>query len=327
MRPRTNKRTGESSIMQIFNAVGSNPIPDTFKLGRRQQLQVPKWENTIFETIEAEERGVCLVRGKVDITEYDFVAFQMAVGQALYNQSFQSGNLDTNSGLTKEVAQQMKAETGHTYYMGNIVVTLNQLCLDGYGNTSKKSRKSMAAIIDTIDRTPVSIDFPNGDRLELRLAAVMGKYYSKKDGSLTYWLTLSPIFCEDVKRNFGEHPQDIALMMSKIVSKKKSAAHLHLYRLLSIQDNRRKKGIVFTIPHLIEELGMEKEYKIKRGATEARLLSICDDMQKLGKITHYEKEHEYKRGKKWVSKIRFYLNPDFVKKRLGQGEETEQAEP
>ena len=242
-------------LTDIFEAVSDKPLPETYKAGRASQLQTAKWAGTIFESIEATEKGSYIVSGlPLRITDTDFEAFSMGVAQILYNQSHQSGNLDTNSGLERiEAKGLMAASKGkHTYYEGNILTSLNDLCRLSYGVDvpTTQQKEAMVSLIDTLHETPVVIDFPNGDRAELSLAVKMGKFTRAKDGAVTYWLALNPIFCESVSNNFSEHPQDLTKRLTAATNKK-TAAHYKLIKLLGAQ-RHTGKPFVRNIPVLIE---------------------------------------------------------------------------
>ena len=325
------KPTGKrfERLTSLFEAVSDKPLPETYKAGRASQLQTAKWAGTIFESIEASEKGSYIVSGLPrKITDTDFEAFSMGIAQILYNQSHQSGNLDTNSGLERKEAKALTqaSKSGHTYYEGNIITSLNDLCRNSYGvdEPTTQQKEAMVSLIDTLHETPVRIDFPNGDKAELYLAVKMGKFTRAKDGAVSYWLTLNPIFCESVSNNFSEHPQDLTKRLTAATDRK-TAAHYRLLKLLGAQMHS-KKPFVRTLPVLIEFLGMEDEYKKNRGRTEKRLIATCEDMKKVGIITEYEPETEIRRGKKTLSKVRFYLNPNYPRKLKEQAQDGQQTE-
>ena len=303
-------------LTNIFEAVSDNPLPETYRAGRAAQLQTAKWAGTIFEGIEAQEKGTYIVSGlPLKISDTDFEAFSLGVAQILYNQSHQSGNSDTNSGLIKEEVR-LSIESNQIYYAGNIITTLNELCRKSYGvdEPTKQHKEAMKALIDTIHSTPVRIDFPNGEWAEITLATKMGRRGGGKDGAITYWLHLNPIFCDSVQ-GWGEFPQDFSKRLSSEV-KKLTAVHLRLSKLLGIQAHT-KKPFVRTIPVLISELGMERQYKKEKAKAENRLISVCEDMVKVGIISRFETETAYNRGRRALSKIRFYFNPNFPRKLKG----------
>lgn len=312
----------------LAEALSDKPVPATYKASRGTQLQTAKWAGTIFGRIEAKEKGVYIVSGlPLNVSETDFEAFSLGVAQILYNQSHQSGNLDTNSGLIRQEARGLTAETGHTYYSGTIVTSLNDLCRKSYGveEPTTQQKEAMMSLIDTLHDTPVRIDYPNGDRAELSLSVKMGKFTRAKDGAISYWLALNPIFCESVKNNFAEYPQDLTKRLTAATTKK-TAAHYRLLKYLGSQ-MQAESPCVRRATSLIEDLGMEAEYRKNKSRAEKRLLSICKDMIKIGIISDFEEEYETKRGRKSLSKVRFHLNPSFPRKLKGQPQDTQQTEP
>lgn len=301
-------------IVELLEKAEQHPTPDTFKLGREATLQLAKWERNLFTDQEERESGNYIVSGlPKKITDMDFNAFYFAVGQTLYNQSHQSGNTDTNTGLTKRVAKNISESSSHTYYNGEIVSSLKDLCRYGYGEEEPTTaqRKAMISLIDTIHETPVTITFPNGDTFEATLCARMGVYTRAKDGAKLYHLILNPIFCENVKKNFAEFPQNLTKRLAA-VTKKRKPTHYRLIRLLGLQDKR--KPFIRTMEVLLNELGLKEAYKSKAGRTEEELISIIEDIKKMKQITSYEVEKVSVRGKERISKITFYLNPNFVRK-------------
>ena len=330
-RPKSGEGTGKAlppELIKALDTIEGKPTPETYKLSRNMQLQAPRWAGTIFESVEAQETGKYII-SKIPrtITEKDIFEFLMGVGQILYNQSQQAGNTDTNSGLLRQVAQGLKSETGNTHYNGTIVATLNELCRYSFGEDEPEtvSKKRMKAIIEALHKEPVEISYPNGDKAELTLSAMMGRFYRKKDNSLTYWLTLNPVFCEGAVNNFLELKQDFAKRLKGVVKGRVTTAHYRLATLLAMQ--KKSNPFIRTIPVLISELGMEADYKKNRKRTEAQLLSICDAMQDLELITRYEPMDGIARGgREALAKIIFYLNPDYPrksKKRIGDGQQTE----
>lgn len=283
-------------------------IPSSYKVGRDAQLQLSSIERNLFTDMEEKEIGNYVISGlSKQVTELDFTAFSFAVGQILYNQSYQSGNLDTNSGRTKTKSTNLTEKTKADQYSGDIVTSLNDLCKLAYGVDSPDSRqkKVMATLVETLDSTPVLIKFPNGDTLESKLCATMDRYTRKEDGAIFYNLFLNPIFCSNVKSNFGELPQDILQRLS-LATTRKTTADYRLIRLLSIQ--RKDKPVVRTIGELISELGLYEGYKKNKGRVEKQLLSTCDNMQKIGMIDRYSAEYATVRNKKSISKVTFYLS-------------------
>jgi hypothetical protein len=300
-----------SKIEVALNNV-SKPVPDSYKYGRDAILQLTKVNRTLFTEMEEKNSGNYIVSGiERKTSEYDFEAFSLAVGQALYNQSYQCGNTKENSGIKKGRARELSERTGKEYNKGEIVISLNDLCRYGYGTEpTTQQRETMKNLIETLHSTPVHIDFPNGDTLDASLCVTMARYKRKADGAILYDLILNPIFCNRVVRNFAEFPQDITKRLAE-ASPKRTAAHLKLLKLLASQD--KNKPCYRNIETLLTELNMEETYKAQPSRTEKQLITMFDNMVTIGLLTHYEIERVKARRRDAISKVRFYLNKDFIK--------------
>ena len=300
-----------------FSQVLSKPDPSTFKLGRYAALQLSKVERNLFTDMEEAESGNYIISGLTkQVTELDFTAFTFAVGQILYNQSYKSGNEDVNSGLKREEAKNLSRKTGETLYNGNIVTSLNELCRLAYGvkEPTTELKKKLSTLIETIDKKPVEIKFPNGDKLESKLCVTMNKYTREKDGALLYDLYLNPIFGSQIQKQFGELPQDvIESLESSCRGKKqrKQAAHYLLLRWLSVQDKRYPHNL--TIDVIIQELRMEEYFKKDKGKAEKQLLSICKTMEDIEILSTHEVEYRDTAKGKRIDSITFHLNPNYIR--------------
>lgn len=291
----------------LLEVGGIKNVPNTFRMGRDAHLQLAKVKRDLFTDLEEMESGNYIVSGLYGkVTKTDFMAFGIAVTQTLYNQSYQSGNTKTNSGLTQTIAEKLTNDMGKTMYLGDIAVSLKDLCRYGYGETepTTKQKKSMAKIIETLDKTPVVIKYPNGDTRECKLCAMMERYTRAKDGAVAYSLHLAPIFCSNVMRNFGELPQDI-MKRIKASTKRVTEAHYVLAELLGIAH----KGSTFVryVAQLVDELGLADSYKAQRNRTEKQLLSLFDAMQTAQLITNYKAYYTTIRGKKSMNKVSFQI--------------------
>ena len=300
-----------------FSQVLSKPDPSTFKLGRYAALQLSKVERNLFTDMEEAESGNYIISGLTkQVTELDFTAFTFAVGQILYNQSYKSGNEDVNSGLKREEAKNLSRKTGETLYNGNIVTSLNELCRLAYGvkEPTTELKKKLSTLIETIDKKPVEIKFPNGDKLESKLCVTMNKYTREKDGAILYDLYLNPIFGSEIQKQFGELPQDvIESLESSCRGKKqrKQAAHYLLLRWLSVQDKRYPHKL--TIDVIIQELRMEEYFKKDKGKAEKQLLSICKTMEDIEILSTHEVEYRDTAKGKRIDSITFHLNPNYIR--------------
>ena len=282
-------------------------VPPTFKMGRDAHLQLAKVKRDLFTDLEEKESGNVIISGlDWKATKTDFMAFGIAITQVLYNQSYQSGNLQTNSGRTQTKADKLSEDMGETMYLGDIVVSLKDLCRYGYGETdpTTKQKRSIATIIETLDKKPVVIKYPNGDTRECKLCAMLERYTRAADGAIAYRLYLAPIFCSNVVKNFGELPQDI-IMRIKTTTKKVTEAHYALTELLGAQE--KGSTLVRYITNLVGELGLSDSYRINRGRTEKQLLSLFDAMRAVQLITDYNIEYTTLRNKKCMNKVTFQI--------------------
>lgn len=321
----TNKRKerAEDSISEFssistsfgYEEIAKKSVLPTFKVGRDAALQLSKVERDLFTEMEENQSGKLIISGiEKYVTELDFTAFTFAAGQILYNQSYQCGNEDVNSGIKKEKANNLSKKTGKTLYNGNIVTSLNELCQKAYGAVTTELRKRMATLIATIDKKPVEIKFPNGDKLESKLCVTMDKYTREKDGAIFYNLYLNPIFGSRIKNQFGELPQEIIETMDKACKQRKQrkqAAHYLLLRWLSVQDKRHPHTL--TIENLIQELRMEEYFKKDRGKAEKQLLSIFDVMVDMDILNSYDVEHISSGKRTRIAKVTFHLNQNFIR--------------
>lgn len=291
----------------------SKHLPANYKIGRQVSLHLQKIERDLFTDFEEKQSGNYIVKGiERKVNEYDFHAFSIAMAKILYNQSYQSGNEDINSGVKRQKARGLSVRGGKDYYAGSVVVSLNDICREAYGadKPSTEQRKAMTTLIDTLHNNKVHIDFPNGDTLDATLCATMGIYTRKEDGAITYSLTLNPIFCEAVENNFGLLPQDTMKRLA-LATSKTTAAHLKLLKLLAIQNKRTPFVRYFS--ELLKEMGLEDAYKANTARTEKQILNIFNAMVKVGIVSTYTTETRQARGKKRIDKVKFILNPDFDK--------------
>ena len=207
--------------------------------------------------------------------------------------------------------------TGHKYYKGEIVATLNELCEKGYGDeeVTTQHRKAMDAIIRALSTTGIKVTYPNGEEdAEESSLITFFKFRNSKNKSVIYHITLNHLFCEKM-RGYLELPQD-CMKRLKAAAKKVTDPHTNLFLLLARQDKR--KPFIRHIKTLIEELGLEESYRNDRGRTEKQLLSCIETMTKMGMLkpdTPYETETAVIRRKERIIKVTFHLNPNFVRKR------------
>lgn len=298
--------------IDINNKLSDAPIPDTFKIGRQVQLQLSKVEKNLITELEEKGKGGYIISGlPQSVSELDLSSFSFAVGQILYNQSYQCGNTDTNSGVDRKKTLPKYQLEGETTYSGIIVTTLNDLCKGAYGviEPSTEQKKAMSTLVDTLHNVPTIWTYPDGSVRKSVACAKMEEYKDEKTGAITYGLCLNPVFTMKVADNFAEFPQDFMFRLSK-ATRKKTAAHLKLARFLSNQDKR--KPCIRTISFLVQELGLEEAYKNKKGRTEKQLKDLFDVMVKIGVLSDYTITEKLVRGRTSMDKVTFILNEDFI---------------
>ena len=305
------------NVFKRWEIVKSKPIPNTFKIGREISFQLTNMERGLFADIEETNSGNYIISGLPrKVTETDFYAFCLGVGQILYNQSHQSGNTETNSGMSQIISRFVTDETGTKRYLGEVVFTLNELCRLAYGKPSSREKRAMKTLIGILDKTPIEMRFPNGNYKKRYLAKTMSEDFA--NGTLTYLLQLNPIFCESVKRNFSEFPQNVMKRLTA-VTKKKTEAHFRLLFLLGRQDTG--KPFVRNIDTLLAELGLTKAHKKDRERIEQQLLSLFDDMINIGIIKEAKAETSLIRRKERITKITFIFDANFCRKEKPDGKE------
>lgn len=298
--------------VDITNQLKEAPLPDTFKIGRQVQLQLSKVERNLFAEFEEKGKGGYIISGLPQtVSELDLASFSFAVGQILYNQSYQCGNSETNSGIDKKLTSKKLQVEGEATYNGAIVSTLNDLCRGAYGvvEPSTEQKKAMSTLIDTLHNTPTTFTYPDGSIRKSVACAKMEEFKDERTGAITYGLYLNPVFTMKVADNFAEFPQDFMYRLNK-ATRKKTAAHLKLARFLSNQDKR--KPCVRTIAFIVQELGLEVTYKTNKGRTEKQLKDLFDVMKKIGMLSDYVITESIVRGRVTMDKVTFILNEEFI---------------
>lgn len=298
--------------IDINNKLSNAPIPDTFKIGRQVQLQLSKVEKNLFAELEEKGKGGYIISGlPQSVSELDLSSFSFAVSQILYNQSYQCGNTDTNSGVDKIQTKERWKMEGVKTYAGTIVSTLNDLCRGAYGvaEPSTEQKKAMSTLIDTLHNVPTVWTYPDGSVRKSVACAKLEEFADEKTGAITYLLSLNPVFTMEVADNFAEFPQDFMFRLSK-ATRKKTAAHLKLARFLSNQDKR--KPCIRTIAYLVQELGLESAYKKNKSRTEKQMKDLFDVMVKIGMLSDYTITEKLVRGRASMDKVTFILNEDFI---------------
>lgn len=311
----------DGNIEEIFNRAYIRSEPPTFKVGREVTLQLAKVERDLFTEMEEKESGNYVVSGITSqIGEYDFTSVCFALSQLLYNQSYRAGNEDTNTGLSKyriTKGKPMECESGV------IVTNLAELCRCAYGvKPTSKERKKIETTLQVLHNTGVSVKYPSKDGkeeviIDIEPLCIIKRVREIKDKSEQvllgkyYFLEINPIFGTLIQNQYGVLPQNVMEQLTE-VTKQKTEAHLLLLRWLSVQDNR--KNHTLNIETLVGILKLEEKYKITKGRTEEKILSVCEDMKGLGILSNYDVNKITGRGgKAQIRSITFTLNKEYVK--------------
>lgn len=288
-------------------------LPPTWKLGRAGQLALASANRDLFAEQEEQATGATIIHGDKELTELmqglDFVAFCYGARQALSNQSYQSGNEDTFSGNSKKEAKRAKELGG---YIGDITITLTDLCRYGYGveEPSTEQKKNMKKVLETLHAHKATFT-GKGFKVEFPICATLAEITREQDGAKVFHLNLNPIFCKNVNENFGELPQTALLSLSK-VTRRKAAAHYWLLTTLAIQDKR--KTFVRHFVELVKDMKLNDVLKEGRRAwVEKRVLAVIEDVKKTGAIESYSVDYETSGGTKKISRITFRHNPEFYR--------------
>ena len=297
---------GNGLLLQTLGEA-TKKVDDTFRMGRDAHLQLAKVKRDLFTDLEEKESGNYIVSGlERCVSKLDFTAFGIAASQILYNQSQYKGGKAFNSGLTQSESKRATQIAGTTQYMGDVLVTLKDICRYAYGvdEPDYKQKKAMEKLLTTLHEKFITIHYPNGDMQNSHLCVIFDAYDRAADGAKLYHLRLHPIFCNKVMRNFGELPQDVIRRLSSLV-KRKTEAHYELIRLIGLQ----KKGSNFSryIGDLVEDLGLTEDYKTNRGRIETRLSSLFDTAKDLYLIDSYTIEYTTLKGKKRMEKVTFKI--------------------
>ena len=322
-------------LLDKYEEVKGGRVPDTFSYPRATGIKLASVEKTLFTDLEKKGGGEYVVGGLMEgrervgtISPLDFQAFCLSIRKALHNQSYLTkadraieadkitkADKVTEAdkvfaGLFQNLSPSETEKVGHKVYRGEVVITLNQLCRDGYGekNPTYKQRNAMRELLWTLDENRVKL-FDTGKTSNVRLVSIVDETTYNKDGSILYILYLHPLFTEVASKGFGELPQDIAYKLKDAAKGKKiTSAHYRLLHLLSIQDKR--KPFTRTYEELLKLFDVsEATGQNNRGRTEKQIISLCDVMVRIGIISTYEVVWKGKR----LDKVTFTLNPNFLR--------------
>ena len=275
-------------------------VPPTFRVGRYAHTEIANIKDFIFS-----------VEKPTGFSKADFCLFNLALVQALSNQSYQYGNTISFSG--RSITQAKGKDRSKTEYLGDIKVSISDICRYGYGQDTPpttRQRKAITSILEYLDKKFVPYRYRGEEEPKKRRAlAIMGEPYNDKYGSKTYEIHLAPFYCENVLRNFGELPQDIMKRLRDSVNKL-TEAHILLAFELGIEQQKGSTLIRFideAEKGLVKRIGLLDGYKKDKSRTEKQLLSLFDAMQKAQIITGYKVDYTIQRDKKRINKVTFQI--------------------
>lgn len=290
--------------------------PATFKASSRAVLLMGKQEQDIFSALEAKKARVYLWQGEPRrITSTDFIAFQLAAMHALYNQSIEAGNADSNCGITEEYAEDFSTLAGQHLYFGNIEVTLRDFCRAGYGcpEPSPRQLAAMRKTLFALQGVYVRIDFPKGKTEAFQLLSLPRISEPEKGKDTVYRLRLNPIFTM-ISKQFILLPQKSTQIIANVAGKA-TRAHFSLFLLIAQQ---RAATFSRHIDTLLTTLRISpSEYASNRKRAEIRVLEVCMAIQRTGIISSFKVFPEGYAAKpedgRRLEKVEFKKNPDFLR--------------
>lgn len=288
-------------------------VPENYKFGRAMGVELANPDPNLFTAIEEKANGKFVIHGiERKVNAYQFYAFMFAMAKILYNQSYQSGNEDTNSGVRRVRANKVSEITKQDCYVGMVVVSLNDICRAAFGvaDPTALQREEIERLIDILHENEVSVKYPNGDRYDAYLCTKQGVYTRAKDKAKIYELRLHTKFCEATAKNFALIPQNSIDRLAATTSRQ-TAAHLKLMLLLSMQDKRKPYKRYFI--DLLNEMEMRDTHKRNPTRTEKQAISIFEDMKSIGLIKGYTLKYDTTKSRKRLDKVTFDLNQDYTK--------------
>lgn len=303
-----------NAIFTKFEQVKGNPLPPAIKEPRAATFSLAKVERDLFSDLEEKKRaesGEIIVKG-LQISEFDFWPFVWAIGKALYNQSYQSGNEETHTGLQPTYIR------GNPVPFGNIVVTLTDLCRDAYGtdNPDTAQKRKMKFLLEYFDTQRVEAYYSSsGDYDKKKLISIVDESGREKGKKITYNILVNPVFSQNAGQGFSGLPQDYTRRLNQ-ATKRLTVQDYRLTNLLKVQDKRQT--FIRRISQLLQDLDLEEAYKKNRKKTEDRIIALCETQIKTKMLTGFDPIYSTSRsGKKILDKIVFHLNKDLNKSDVG----------
>lgn len=334
---------GYNDVLTFLEQSKKKKLPPTFMTGRKATLYLEKQIYDIFTLAEEEEnvrKGSVIVKGIEGFSRVDLEAFILAVKQCLYNQSYVSDNLATNSGLTSTIEQDEAfnrvRKYNSTLYKGDICISLDDLCRYGYGQApTTKSRAAMRALVRKLHTDYIKLYFcgPNGKPIlvtGVHLCTIQGAVFDGENvtidekGSIIedreakevfFHFHLNPIFTESLHNNYIKLPQDV---MERLASTTRRLTHMHytLTYLLGAQDVN--KPFTRNIDTLLDDLEIYDYYK-KPAFYNKKIDTLFKEMKRAGFLSEYSFTYTDSRrrgGAQLLDKVTATINPTFANKKI-----------
>lgn len=261
----------------LTEALKKRDLPECFKVGRDMGLQFPE---VVRQLDDKHVYG--------EITALDFSAFIFALSQVLYNQSYQAGNEEYNSGLERCLASEdYTLAAGTQLYKGVVKVSLVELCRLGYGRVSSKDKKKMMQAISAAHNTYVNIKMGSEEKM-VYLCVTKEITKDRKTGAITYTLDVNPYFGSRIKNNYGEIGQDIMKKLDtglRTKNQRKTPAHYNLLIWVSMQDKRKEHAI--SVKKLAKMIFEEEVYRKDPLRCENQMGAIFEVLKGAGVIYGY----------------------------------------
>lgn len=260
----------------LTDALKKRDLPECFKVGRDMGLQFPE----VVRQLDASH-------GHGEISSLDFSAFIFALSQVLYNQSYQAGNEEYNSGLDRCLSEVYTQDAGTPLYKGVVKVSLVELCRLGYGRAGSKDKKRMVQAISAAHNTYVNIKMGNVEKM-VYLCVTKEITKDRKTGAITYTLDVNPYFGSRIKNNYGEIGQDIMKKLDaglRTKNQRKTPAHYNLLIWVSMQDKRNAHTI--SVKKLAKMIFEDEAYRKDPLRCENQMGAIFEALKGAGIIYEY----------------------------------------
>lgn len=307
------------------NSAELNAIADpkgeqgSFKISRRYLLQAPTLEKNLFsdlaENTEDRDNEIVISGLTKKVSELDLASLTFAIGKILHDQSVRAKNEEYNTGLYS--AEEAKTKDGHRG--GYIVTSIIDICRIQYGTKEPTSaqKKKTKSLIELVHSTPVTISFPNGDRLNSRLFTMMNDFTKAEGGATFIDLAINPIFCGTILKNdYGLFPHDSTLRLSEATRRKNERLTVQHYRLMEwLAMQREDKPSSIGLENLLQRLSLTEYYRKDRKKAENKLNSLFAIMREIGLLRSDLDENPVRgfRQADGEPMFTFYINPEWSK--------------